>query len=142
MSTMLAKLKFVVATRPVRSTTKPTNESRRAKMSASIDEQLKLIQGEIAGKPYTATVTKKDKAGNVKTTPKRLRGWFWKDASGVFCEVKYGPTSLKLGADGKSAFKTASYDELVKTLKLVQTAVTAGELDAQITAAALSRRKK
>jgi hypothetical protein len=143
MTSTLSTLKFVVATKPSTYSSKPTNETRRAKLVAAINEQVKMINGEITGRPYTANKTKKDKAGNITTTAKKMKKWYWLDSTGaVYAEIHYGPSTLKLSDDGKSAFKAASLAAMVKSLNLVQTAVNSGELDTLIATAAVSRRKK
>jgi hypothetical protein len=144
----LSKLNFIAATRPVKTFNGSSESDRREKLAARIQEQINLVNAEMTGKEYKVMVTKsvKDTAtGAVITSQvaKRLKQWYWKDASGaVCCEVKYGPTVLKLSANGKNAFQVASLKELLESLKLVQAAAQSGELDAAIATAAVSRRKK
>ena len=143
MSTMLAKLKFVTATKPSTYSAAPTNETRRAKLVSAIKEQINLINGEINGKPCITQVTKKDKAGVVTTSDKKIKKWYWPDpvTGAVLSEIHYGSTTLKLDGD-KSAFKVASLAAMVNSLNLVLTAVEAGEIDTLIAAAAIKRSKK
>ena len=144
MSTMLAKLKFVAATRPVGMSPKSPELARRDKMFAGLTEQINLVNAEIAGKPaYTVTRTKKNEGGVPETTEHRVRSWHWMEAAGtVLAEIKYGSTALKLGTDGKTAFRSASREDLVKAYKLVQQAVTAGDIDTELAQAAAKRQKK
>ena len=55
------------------------------------------------------------------------------------CNVRYGACTIEL-AKGKSSIQLTTAADLVPTLELVKRAVEAGELDAQIEAAALKLR--
>ena len=133
----LNKLNIVVAKRNI---IKSPAEQRRAKLLDKLTEQLALAQALIAGTTHTAKrdVWITDETGQkVRVTrEKRLRSWFWHDITGKWMlEVRYGARVLEL-SKGKRAVEVGARGELPAVIALVQEAVRAGELDAQIEAVA------
>ena len=137
MSTLTA-LKLVAAKKPM---TMPPVMVRRNKLSAKLWEQIELARGQAAGKPFVMlkSRTVRDAETGLRRSvdvPKRLRPWWWISESGKVCvSVRYGSKVLEL-SKGKAAVEVATADDLVSTLEAVRRAVEAGELDAQIEAAA------
>ena len=71
---------------------------------------------------------------------KRVKQWWFVAENGkLVLNIRYGVRLLEL-AKGKSAVEIATAAELVPTLELIKQAVEAGELDAQIEAAAVKLR--
>ena len=67
--------------------------------------------------------------------PKRIKAWWFVADGGRICfNLRYGAKVMEFGK-GKNAVEVASPAELIAALQAVKTAVEAGELDAQITAA-------
>ena len=66
------------------------------------------------------------------TVPKRIKPWWFVAENGKCCiAVRYGSKVIEL-AKGKSAIEVANPDALIEALEAVNSAVLAGELDAQI----------
>lgn len=71
---------------------------------------------------------------------KRVKQWWFVAENGkLVLNIRYGVRVLEL-AKGKSAIEMVTAADLVPTLELIKRAVEAGELDAQIDAAALKLR--
>ena len=141
--TFLTKLNIVAAKRII---TQSPAEQRRAKLLAKLTEQHDLAEAMIAGTTLTATrdVWVKDDAGNKTrvTKAKRVRSWFWLNTDGKWLlEVRYGSKPLEL-SKGKRAIEMGARGELTATIRVIQEAVRAGELDAQIEAVAAMRKLK
>ena len=120
-------------------------EHRRNKLAKKIGEQILLVQAQAAGETYTQKRYKiqRNEDGSSRTVEvaKRVRQWWWAAEGGRVClNIRYGSKVLEL-AKGKSTVEVANNDELIGTLSLIQSAVTAGELDAQIEAASGAVRK-
>ncbi len=62
---------------------------------------------------------------------KRVNQWWWTEGNKILLQLKYGTKVLEL-AKGKNCIECSSGDELIKTLELVRTSVSNGELDSQI----------
>jgi hypothetical protein len=74
------------------------------------------------------------------TTHKRVKQWWFVADDGTLAlSLRYGNKTLEI-ARGKWAVQVANTTELVTTLETLRDAVNAGELDAQIDAAAQSLR--
>ncbi len=72
--------------------------------------------------------------------PRRVRAWWWTtDTNKLALNIRYGARRIEI-SKGKSAVEIATAAELVPTLELIKQAVEAGELDAQIEAAAVKLR--
>ena len=126
--------------------TQTPQEQRRAKLLAAVAEQQNLARALLADETYTVTreVWRKDEQGaRVRVArAKRLRPWFWLNTDGKWLlEVRYGGRPLELGK-GKRAVEVGVRAELPKVLGMIEDAVRAGELDAQIDAAVGARKLK
>lgn len=133
----LAKLKLVNSKR--NRTVSPTVH-RRNKLISKIAEQIDLATAQNEGRLYAPkrlkTVTNAD-TGERRTieTTKRVKEWFWTTDSGrINLSVRYGSKVIEL-AKGKNAVEVANRGELIESLTLIKDAVSAGELDVQISAA-------
>ena len=74
-------------------------------------------------------------------TTKRVKQWlFTADNGKLTMNVRYGARVIEL-AKGKSSIEIGGIDQIVPTLELIKQAVEAGELDAQIEAAANKLRE-
>lgn len=137
MATALSQLKLTAATKP--QSTSPV-AVRRQKLSKRIWEQMKLAESQVSG---TAFVCKKfrtitDTEGNRRSVelPKRVRPWWFTGEQGqLVLQIHYGSQVLELSR-GKSSVEVADTSSLVSALKVVHSAVMAGELDTQIESAA------
>ncbi len=130
----LTSLKLVAAKKP---TQKDPVQHRRAKLSAKVVEQLHYARALNAGEVYAPTriktVTNAEGERVQVNQPKRIKPWWFTDGSKVLLQVRYGAKTLML--NGKSnAVECANADALIAALETVNTAVLAGELDAQIEA--------
>lgn len=126
--------------------TQTPQEQRRAKLLAAVAEQQNMARALLADETYTVTreVWRKDEQGaRVRVArAKRLRPWFWLNTDGKWLlEVRYGGRPLELGK-GKRAVEVGVRAELPKVLGMIEDAVRAGELDAQIDAAVGARKLK
>lgn len=111
-------------------------EHRRSKLLEKLDDQLAMIQAQIAGETYTRTrlVRKENEAGErvLVERPKRMRPWYWMNGSGnCYFSVWYGSKVIEL-KPGMTAINVAKREELPTVIRAVMDAVIAGELDAQI----------
>ena len=110
--------------------------NKRNKLCGKLKEQLELVEAEIAGGVYAPkrfrTVTDSETGERkVIESAKRVRPWFWISDSGrVNLCIKYGAKTLTLDKKGsKNAIELANKSALVETIKALQAAVVAGELD-------------
>ncbi len=135
---LLNSLKIVAAKRPQ---AMPVLLIRRNKLVKKLHEQQMLAEAVLAGTSYLATRYKKvadPETGLTKTVevPRRVRAWWWTGANGKIClNIKYGSGMLAL-EKGKYAIEVGTEADLVPVLKTLKAGVEAGELDAQIEAAA------
>ena len=118
---------------------------RRNKLGKKLWEQIQLAQAHLAGKQFTTTrfQTVRDDDGVRRSVEvsKRVRAWWWNSDNGkIALNVRYGARVVEL-AKGKSTIEVAAPTDLIPTLELIKKAVEAGELDAQIEAAALKLRE-
>jgi hypothetical protein len=133
----LTSLKLVAAKKP---TNTPPIVIRRNKLSAKLWEQLQLAKSQATGESFAPTRSRlvRDTETGLRrtiTVPRRVKPWWWVAESGRLCvSVRYGSKVLEL-SKGKTAIEVADTLELITTLEIVQAALMAGELDAQITAA-------
>ena len=139
---ILAQLKLSNIKRP---TQQPITEHRRAKLAEKIGQQLLLAQAQAAGETYAPKryKIKRYEDGSTQTVEvvRRVRQWWWIVEGGRMCfNIRYGSRVLEL-TKGKSTVGVANTDELIDALSLIQSAVTSGELDAQIEAASVAVRK-
>ena len=130
-------------------TRKPTQVSavvhRRNKLSSKIAEQVALVSAQQAGKTYSPTRLRsvRDAKTGVRTqveTHKRVKQWWFVAEDGTLAvSLRYGSKTLEL-TKGKWAVQVADFDEMKTVFATLSDAVNAGELDAQIDAAAKSLR--
>jgi hypothetical protein len=111
-------------------------EHRRNKLLEKLDDQLAMIQAQIAGETFTRTriVMKENEAGERVPVErlKRTRPWYWMNGSGnCYFSVWYGSKVIEL-KPGLTAINVAKREELPAVIRAVMDAVIAGELDAQI----------
>lgn len=130
----LTSLKLVAAKKP---TAQNPVQHRRNKLSIKVLEQLALARALQNGETYAPTKIKtvtNDNGERIQVAqPKRLKTWWFTDNNKVLLQVRYGAKTLML--NGKSnAVECANADALIGALETVNTAVLAGELDAQIEA--------
>jgi len=137
----LASLKLVAAKKP--SQQSPAAH-RRSKLSSKILEQIQLARAHSTGQSYTPTKTKM--ATNAEgervavTVPKRIKPWWFVSDAGKCClAIRYGAKIIEL-AKGKSAIEVAGPEALIEALETVNSAVLAGELDAQLEGASVKLR--
>ena len=138
MATQLSSLKITNVTRQIKT---DTVEFRRTKLIKKIEEQISLATAQKNGELFTVKRLKnvKDEASGATSqveVSKRINAWFWTDNNKTYLQIKYGTKVLEL-QKGKNTIETASHDDLVKTLFLVRTIVSSGELDAVIEAASV-----
>ena len=131
----LTSLKLVSAKKPAQ---KDPVQHRRSKLSMKVLEQLQYARALNAGEVYAPTriktVTNAEGERVQVSQPKRIKPWWFTDGNKVLLQVRYGAKVLML--NGKSnAVECANADALIAALSTVNTAVLAGELDAQIEAA-------
>lgn len=129
---------------PVRVAVDPVQRARE-KMIAVLAEQKQMVEAKIVGQAFTPThVVRKKNAEGVRVeveTAKRVRqGWFT-DANGkVFLGIRYAGKRIEFAKD-KNAIEAGELLALPKIIDTLVAAVRAGELDAQLTAAAAERSK-
>jgi len=144
MATQLSSLKI---TNVVRQMTTNTNEFRKTKLLKKLDEQIALATAQKNGELFTVKRLKNVKDENGNSTQievaKRVSQWFWTDNSAgkTFIQIKYGTKILEIQKN-KNTIETTSADDLVKTLGIVRTCVTNGELDSVIEAASVKVRER
>ena len=137
----LDTLKIVV--KPNYQPTSPT-EARRSKLIGKLQEQLAMVEAELAGKQYKRLkwVTAADEEGEPRRIqrPVRLKQWWFRDRGNtLLLAVRYGAKALPIAKD-RSAIEVASLDKLPLVLNTLIKAVDAGELDTQL--AAISNERK
>lgn len=129
---------------PVRAAADPVQRSRE-KMVSALAEQKQMAEAKIAGQAFTPThiVRKKNPEGiRVEVeAPKRVRqGWFTDGNGKVFFALRYAGKTIEFAKD-KNAVEIGELSALPKVIDTLVEAVRAGELDAQLTAAAVERGK-
>ena len=117
---------------------------RCMKLARKLWEQIQLAKSQADGTQFTMTrfrsVTDPDGSRRSVEVPRRVRAWWWTTESNKLAmNIRYGARKLEI-SKGKSAVEMATLAELVPTLELIKQAVEAGELDAQIEAAAVKLR--
>ncbi|MNK99332.1 hypothetical protein D3C87_1197220 [compost metagenome] len=129
---------------PARATADPVQRSRE-KMIAALAEQKQMAEAKIAGQAFTPThVVRKKNAEGVRVeveAPKRVRqGWFTDGNGKVFFTLRYAGKTIEFAKD-KNAVEIGELSALPKVIDTLVEAVRVGELDAQLTAAAVERGK-
>lgn len=134
--THLSKLKLVA-----QSHRRPENKTdqRRTKVMEKLEEQLAMAEALIKGETYRKikTVWRTDDDGERVQVDrqKRVRPWFWMNASGCFMSVWYGSKVIKLDGDN-TAISVGKREQLPEVISSLIEAVRAGELDRGIEAVA------
>ena len=124
----------------------PAVQVRRNKMSRRLWEQIELARAHQSGTEFAPVKQRSyvDKETGlrkqVETTKRVKQWWFTADNCKLTMNVRYGARLIEL-AKGKSSIEIGSTDQLLPTLELIKQAVEAGELDAQIEAAANKLRE-
>ncbi|MGJ7043592.1 hypothetical protein J2Y63_006876 [Shinella sp. BE166] len=127
---------------PVRATVDPVQRARE-KMIATLAEQKQMAEAKIAGQHFAPThiVRKKSAEGQsveVEALKRVRQGWFT-DANGkVFFAIRYAGKAIEFAKD-KNAIEAGELSALPTVIDTLVEAVRAGELDAQLTAAAAER---
>ena len=127
---------------PVRASADPVVRARE-KMVAALAEQKQMAEAKIAGQHFVPThmVRRKNAEGHrvEVEAPKRVReGWF-ADASGkVFFGIRYAGKPVEFAKD-KNAIEVGELAALPGVLDTLSEAIRAGELDAELAAAATAR---
>ena len=105
---------------------------RRRKLIAKIDEQISLANNPDYKPTKHKWVTDEDGGQRRIEVPKRLKPWWSPSTSGkINLVIRYGSKPIEF-AKGKSAIELSTVSEVAETLRLVRSAVEAGELDALI----------
>lgn len=138
----LATLKLTDAKEPNQI---PQVVQRRNKLAKRVWQQIELAKAQEQGtqfrvakfKSYTDTQTGERR--QVETQMLVKQWWFTTQTGKLAISVRYGSRVLEL-ARGKYAVEVAHAKDLTATLDAIKTAVLAGELDAQIDAAATKLR--
>lgn len=142
MSKLLSTLKLTNARKPQQIS--PV-VFRRMKLAQRLGEQVALANAQQQGEAYAPTRVRLVKdartgARTAVTTHKRVKQWWFTAEDGTLAlSLRYGNKTLEI-AKGKWAVQVLNMAELVITLETLRDAVNAGELDAQIDAAAQSLR--
>ena len=140
----LASLKFTSQRRPHQL---PTGLQRRNKLLGKLADQLALARAQQSGTPFEATrqrsiVDATTGQRQSMAVPRRVRPWWFHTDNGrLALTVRYGSRVLEL-AKGKSAIDIADQAALIAALEVLAQAVSAGELDAAIEAAATAVRDR
>lgn len=129
---------------PVRATIDPVQRARE-KMIATLAEQKEMAEAKIAGRVFAPThmVRRKNAEGQrvEVEAPKRVRqGWFTDGIGKVFFAIRYAGKNIEFAKD-KNAIEVGELAGLPAIIDTLMEAVRAGELDAQLTAAAAERGK-
>ena len=107
-------------------------------MANKIAEQLALCEAQKSGQQYqpkvSRTYTNKQTGERMTVeTVKRVRQWFYISPEGkINLTLKYGSKVLPLNKKGANAIELSTGDDLIATLKNLQTAVLNGDLDEAI----------
>lgn len=127
---------------PVRASADPVVRSRE-KMISALAEQKQMAEAKIAGQAFMPThIVRKKNAEGIRVeleAPKRVRqGWFTDAAGKVFFVIRYAGKSIEFAKD-KNAVEVGELAALPGIIDTLIEAVCEGELDAQLTAAAVER---
>lgn len=140
----LATLKLSAAVKP---TNMPAVQVRRNKLAKRLWEQVELAKAQLAGAQFSTTrhrsiVDAETGLRRQVEVSKRIKQWWFVAENGKLAlSVRYGSRLLPL-AKGKYSVELDSEKDLVPTLEVIKSAVLAGELDAQIDAAAQALREQ
>lgn len=118
---------------------------RRNKLAKRVWQQTELARAQQSGTSFSVTKFRSvtDAATGARRDVEqhvRVKPWWFVAANGKLAvSVRYGSRVLEL-APKKFAVEVGAETDLIKTLDLIKSAVLAGELDAQIDAAATTLR--
>ena len=143
-TTPIAFLQSLKVTAAKKTVSNNPQAHRRMKLARKLWEQIQLAKSQAEGTNFTLTRFRSDvdPDGSRRSVeiPLRVRAWWWTTESNKLAmNIRYGARKLEI-SKGKSAVEIATAAELVPTLELIKQAVEAGELDAQIEAAAVKLR--
>lgn len=129
---------------PVRATVDPVQRARE-KMITSLAEQKQMAEAKIAGQVFAPMhIVRKKNAEGVRVeveAAKRVRqGWFTDGNGKVFFALRYAGKTIEFAKD-KNAIEAGELSALPKIIDTLIEAVRDGELDAQLTTAAVERGK-
>ncbi len=137
----LTSLKLVAAKKPAQ---KDPVQHRRAKTSMKILEQLALCKALKNGQSYAPTriktVTNAEGERVQVNHAKKIRPWWFTDGNKVLLQVRYGAKQIALNSKGANCIEISSPEALISALEAVNTAILAGEVDAQIEAVSTQLR--
>ncbi|MDH6269905.1 hypothetical protein M2360_005337 [Rhizobium sp. SG_E_25_P2] len=127
---------------PIRASADPVVRARE-KMIAALAEQRQMAEAKIAGQHFAPThmVRRKNAEGQrvEVETLKRVRPAWFADGSGkVFFGLRYAGKAIEFAKD-KNAVEVGELGALPGVIDTLVEAIRAGELDAQLTAAAVAR---
>ncbi|MBP2461833.1 MULTISPECIES: hypothetical protein [unclassified Rhizobium] len=139
----LKALKLTTAV-PFRATVDPGQRARE-KMVATLAEQKQMAEAKITGQAFAPThiVRRKNAEGQrieVETLKRVRQSWFTDGSGKVYFSLRYAGKSIEFAKD-KNAVEVGELLALPAVLDTLIEAVRAGELDAQLTAAAAERGK-
>jgi hypothetical protein len=143
MSTSILKSLKLVTAEPVRASADPVERARQ-KIVEALTVQKAMVDAKIAGQHYapTHTVWRKNEEG-VRVAiqaPKRLRaGWFTDPSGQIFFALRYAGKTLELAKNSNAVAVGPELSALPGIIDTLTDAVRAGELDAQLAAAAAER---
>lgn len=138
----LASLKLVAAKKPTQSN---PQLHRRQKLSNKILEQIQLARAHSTGQTYSPTKTKmvtNAEGERVQVSvPKRITPWWFTNADGKVCvAIRYGAKVISI-TPKTNAIEVSSPAALIEALEIVNAAVIAGQIDAQLEAASVKLRE-
>ena len=118
----------------------------RAKVIAHLEQQKQLLAAHLEGKALDVKrpVYKANEAGErvrVMQPVHVRRDWFEDAVGTVHFAIRYGSKPLPLDKAGSTSVEVGKFDALPGVIEALLRAVTAGELDAQLAAAAQERSK-
>jgi hypothetical protein len=144
-TTPLAFLQSLKVTAAKKTVSNNPQVHRRMKLARKLWEQIQLAKSQADGTQFTMTrfrsVMDPDGSRRSVEVPRHVRAWWWTtETNKLALNIRYGARKLEI-SKGKSAVEIATAADLVPTLELIKQAVEAGELDAQIEAAAIKLRE-
>lgn len=128
----------------VRAAADPVQRARE-KMIATLAEQKQMAETKIAGQVFAPThiVRRKNAEGQrveVETLKRVRQGWFTDASGNVFFAIRYAGKPIEFAKD-KNAIEAGELAALPSVIDTLIEALRAGELDAQLNAAAAERGK-
>lgn len=138
MGKYLNQLKLCAAKRP--SAQETAQQRRRRNLIDRLEEQLELVDAELAGEEYlkTRTVYTEDALGRpvVDEIKSPLKAWYWKSTGGTwYIGLHYRNTVIDLGKQRK-AVRVGRKREIAKVIETLIAATENGELDEALKATA------